>query len=68
MDVNTKLRFAYFLIMRWMLQNCGDGGDDFYFIGKNIISSNTYIYIRKPDSIFTILTLEVIATWMLTQN
>ena len=31
MDVNTKLRFAYSLILRWMWQNCGDGEDDFTF-------------------------------------
>ena len=43
MDVNTKLRWAYFLIMRRMIQNCGDGEDEFYFY--DFFLTFLYLYI-----------------------
>ena len=38
MDVNTKLNWAFLLILRSMLHNCGDGEDDFDFNEQNVIT------------------------------
>ena len=74
MDVNTKLKWANFLILRWMLQNCDDGEDDFYFNERKYNNlQNLYIYIQtrflsSPSSLWEICILGVSNCYLISHN